>query len=82
MPEGAEPGRYVCLVVADPGLGMDNETAARAFEPFFTTKEPGEGVGLGLAMVHGTIRHHGGFITLTTEPGAGSSFSVYLPAVG
>ncbi len=75
------PGRYVRLLVTDTGCGMDEDTAARVFEPFFTTKEPGEGVGLGLSMVHGAVTTHGGFVTLTTAPDAGASFSVYLPAI-
>ena len=78
----ATPGGHVRLLVTDTGSGMDPETAARVFEPFFTTKDPGAGVGLGLAMVHGTITHHGGFVDLTSEPDVGSSFSVYLPAPG
>ncbi|MFH2008597.1 MAG: ATP-binding protein [bacterium] len=73
------PGVYARLIVADDGEGMDEQTCASIFEPFFTTKDVGKGTGLGLAVVDGIISQHGGFIELTSEPGQGSAFSIYLP---
>jgi signal transduction histidine kinase/ActR/RegA family two-component response regulator len=74
-----EPGAYAQLEVIDTGEGMDAKTAARAFEPFFTSKSPGEGTGLGLAMVYGTVKNHGGAVTLTSEPNVGTTVTVLLP---
>ena len=68
------------LSVADTGHGMDAETQARIFEPFFTTKDPGEGTGLGLSVANGIVRDHGGWIEVESTTGAGSRFTIFLPA--
>jgi PAS domain S-box-containing protein len=78
---GVAAGRYLVVSVADDGIGMDEETRHRAFEPFFTTKAPGEGSGLGLASVYGTVTQNGGFVRLTSEPGVGSTFEIHLPSL-
>jgi len=78
-PLGLPPGRWARLWVRDDGCGMDEATRQRVFEPFFTTKPVGSGTGLGLAVVHGIVRVHGGAIRVDSAPGRGSTFEVLLP---
>ncbi len=74
-------GDYCRVMIADTGVGMDEATRLRVFEPFFTTKPRGEGTGLGLSMTYGAIQQLGGFITIASAPGRGTTVGVYLPAV-
>ncbi len=81
MHVGAVPGEYVMLSISDNGKGMDKQTRKHIFDPFYTTKKTGQGTGLGLAMVYGIVKNHGGHITCTSEPEKGTTFRVYFPAI-
>lgn len=77
----AKDGDYVALTVSDTGQGMAKDIQDHIFEPFFTTKEPGKGTGLGLPMVYGIVKHHGGFVNFESEPGRGATFKIFIPAL-
>jgi two-component system cell cycle sensor histidine kinase/response regulator CckA len=78
----AKPGPYTCIVIADTGTGIPADVREKIFEPFFTTKEIGKGTGLGLSTTLAIVKSHGGFITLESEIGKGTTFRIYIPSTG
>ncbi len=80
-PSEIAAGPHVALTITDSGAGMDKSTLERIFDPFFTTKGIGAGTGLGLSMVYGIVKNHGGWITCRSAPGKGTTFRIYLPVI-
>jgi CheY-like chemotaxis protein len=78
---GLNPGKFVRLTVSDTGHGMSPEVIERIFDPFFSTKKQGEGTGMGLSVVHGIVKSHGGTLTVDSTPGQGSVFKTFFPAI-
>ena len=81
LPQGAKPGNHIRISVTDTGCGISQEIREKIFDPYFTTKETGKGSGMGLSVVYGIVKEHGGTITLESTPGTGSTFSVFFPTV-
>ncbi len=78
---GLNPGPYITLTVSDTGRGIPPGVLAKVFDPFFTTKKPGEGLGMGLAVVHSIVKSHGGAVTVASEVGKGTTFTIFLPQI-